>query len=198
MKKTLTILAVLAISFGSLAAQSKRPAAKSNNDDRLHSYLGLGSGMNNISSAFGLTFEQPFSKNVSAKIGAGVGLWGYKFGFSGRFYREYAKSWAFGVGYSTASGVGEFETELETTTSGAGNTEIVKMKLGRAHAIDLTASRGWGNKVKFNLELGYSVAVNSTPFTVTNNKQLTDIGQTVLKWFAPGGLIVGIGVSFRL
>jgi hypothetical protein len=201
MKKTLSILALIAFSTFSLSAQNKAAKISSKTDgtdETRHSYLGLTSGINNIGGMGGVTFETPISDNFSAKLGAGLGLWGLKFGLAGKYYKQYAKTWSFGAGYSTASGFTKIPLELRRQ-SNPNVDEKMDVNFDRSHTVDFVAGRMWGNKVLFGLELGYAIRVaGGTAYTVDKSIVLADDSANALKFLRPGGLIVGVNLIFRL
>jgi hypothetical protein len=202
MKKTLTLLAVILATMSTTFAQqtkaTKSVTSDNPNEEKRHLYLGLSSGINNIASLFGLSLEVPFSENMSGKLGVGVGGWGSVIGIAGKYYKQYPVSWSFGVGYSTASGYKEIPLGL-TTRLTPNTTEQIKMNADRAHMIDLVTGKSWGNKVKFNLELGYSIRVNGGAYTTVDKTiVLSETSTTAMNLLSPGGLIIGLGLTFRL
>jgi hypothetical protein len=200
MKKALTLLALIATTTFSVFAQSKSKTqtTTTSSTEKPRSYLGLSTGINNIAGFAGLTFEAPFSENASGKLGLGIGSWGVKIGLAAKYYKQYASSWSFGAGYSTASGAGAVELQLSRAATPKTN-EAVKVDLNRAHMVDLVAGKAWGKSVKFSLELGYSVRVGGATYaTVDKNFVLSDDSKAVLNVIRPGGLIVGMGLLFRL
>jgi hypothetical protein len=201
MKKTLTLWALIALTISSAYAQKKTTGSTSSSnkdDEKPRMYLGLGSGFNNISGFIGATFEAPFSQNFSGKIGLGLGGWGAKVGIAGKYYKQYASSWSFGAGYSTASGAEDLSVPL-TRASSPNLSESMRMKLDRSHNIDLVAGKSWGKKVKFGLELGYSIPVAGGTYTQYDKSiVLSEVSTTTMDLLSPGGLIVGLGLMFRL
>jgi hypothetical protein len=200
MKRTLTLLALIATTTFSVFAQNKAKTqtTSASSTEKPRSYLGLCTGINNIAGFAGLTFEVPLSENASAKLGLGLGAWGVKIGLAAKYYKEYASSWSFGAGYSTASGASGVELTLMRASTPT-IEEKVKVDLTRSHNLDLVAGKAWGKSVKFSLELGYSVRVGGATFApVDKNFALSDNSKTVLNVLRPGGLIVGMGLLFRL
>jgi hypothetical protein len=199
MRRKLSLVVLLVATFCSLYAQKKSTTVTADNaDEKRRSYIGLSSGINNISGMGGITFETPFSNNFSAKIGAGFGGWGVKLGVAAKYYKQYAKSWSFGLGYSTASGSKELSLQLSKASS-PDITQDIKMKLERAHMLDLVAGKSWGNKVKFNLEFGYAIQVGGGAFeTIDRSVVLSEASTSTLNLLSPKGLILGLGVMFRL
>jgi hypothetical protein len=201
MKKTLTLMAFIIATSIAAHAQKKTTISTistSNSTEKPRSYLGLAGGVNNISGLGGITFETPLSENVSAKLGLGIGGWGVKLGLAGKYYRAYATSWAFGAGYSTALGLKDFVAPLSLAAN-PNLQESVKLSYIQAHMVDLVAGKSWGKKVKFNLELGYSIKVAGGNYVLADKTQvLSDVSKTTLRILSPGGLIIGMGLMFRL
>jgi hypothetical protein len=160
------------------------------------SYLGIGSGINNISSVLGVTYENPINSNFSIKLGAGIGSWGYKAGLSGKYYSSFPSSMAFGLGYSTATGGKGLEMEVELNNT-LKQKELID--LSQAHMIDLTMCKSWGEKVKFNIEFGYSIKISGGEAKLQNPLlELSDVYKTSFNLISPGGLIFGLGLTFVL
>jgi hypothetical protein len=193
MRKTLILMALIVCSISSLFAQKVSRSAR----DIPKNYLGLSIGVNNISGAIGATVEVPINDNYSSKIGLGLGSWGVKTAIAGKYYTEYCTSWSFGAGYSTASGTKGALLTLITSTGSESQT--IKMDLERAHMIDLVAGKSWGKKVRFGVELGYSVKVAGGTFA-TQDKTivLSTLSTRTMKFLSPDGLIFGLGLSFGL
>jgi hypothetical protein len=201
MKKTLTLWALIALTFSSAFAQKKTTVStisSNKGEENPRMYLGLSGGVNNISGFAGVTFEAPFSENFSGKIGLGVGGWGTKVGVAGKYYKQYASSWSFGAGYSTASGIKDFPAPLSRAAT-PNTSETVRMKLDRSHNIDLVAGKSWGKKVKFGLELGYSIPVAGGTYSQYDKTiVLSDVSKKTMDLLSPSGLILGLGLTFRL
>ena len=199
MKKTLILIVCITALSNAVHAQKVKTKTQ-NAEPSPSSYLGLGTGINNISGFAGLTFEQPFSPTFTGKLGLGIGAWGFKVGLAGKYYKNFPESWSFGAGYSTASGLksGDLEVDLKTTRSGS-NTEKVKMVLDRAHMLDLVIGKAWGDKVKFNLDFGYSIPIaGGTYAPVDKTVVLASESVQAMNLLSPSGLILGMGIAFRL
>lgn len=201
MKKTLTLLAVILVTMTTSSAQRnavKSSASDNSSEEKKHLYLGLSSGINNIASFLGVTLEVPFSENFSGKLGVGLGGWGSVIGIAGKYYKMYPTSWSFGVGYSTASGYKDLPLSL-TTRLTPNTTEQIRMNANRAHNIDLVAGKSWGNRVKFNLELGYSIQVSGGSYTTVDKTVfLSENSTKAMDLLSPHGLIIGLGLTFKL
>jgi hypothetical protein len=193
MKKTLILMALIAYATSNLFAQKISRSAR----DMPKSYLGLSIGVNNISGLIGATFEVPIDDHFSGKIGLGFGGWGVKTAIAGKYYAAYCTSWSFGAGYSTASGTKGAPLALTTSTNSTSQT--VKMDLDRAHTIDLVAGKSWGRKVRFGVELGYSLKVAGGTYAPQDKTVVLSTASTqVLNFLSPHGLIFGLGLSFGL
>jgi hypothetical protein len=200
MKKTLTLVALILVTITTTFAQQTKVTKSSTSDnsvaEKQRLYFGLSTGINNIASFLGLTLEVPFSQNVSGKLGLGLGGWGAVIGVAGKYYKQYPTSWSFGAGYSTASGYKDVLLTLKTNST----TEEIKMNADRAHNLDLVAGKSWGRDwIKFNLELGYSIRVSGGTYgPVDKTVILSESSTSVMNLLSPGGLIIGLGLTFRL
>ena len=186
-------MALIAFATNSMFSQKISRSAR----DIPKSYLGLSIGVNNISGAFGATFEVPIDAHYSGKIGLGLGGWGVKTAIAGKYYADYCTSWSFGAGYSTASGTKGAPLALTTTTNSTSQT--IKMNLERTHTIDFVAGKSWGKKVRFGVELGYSLKVAGGTYAPQDKTIVLSTASTqVLNFLSPHGLIFGLGLSFGL
>jgi len=159
-------------------------------------YLGAGAGINNSSGMLGVSFEAPINNNFSAKLAAGLGGWGTKISIAAKYYKEFPSSMSFGIGYSTASGSRNFEYKTELAD---GTMSKEKFNLKRAHMIDFTIGKSWGQKVRFNVECGYSLKIAGGDYEHLNATQdLSDDSKEFLDLVSPGGLIIGLGLTFAL
>jgi hypothetical protein len=194
MKKTL-LLTVLFFTMALLSHAQRYEQTGDVKKQALKPYLGLATGINNISGFAGLTAEIPFSPNFSGKLGFGIGGWGIKIGVAAKYYKLFPESWAFSVGYSTASGAKNIDLNLTTN----GNTQTLKMNLDRAHLVDFVASKAWGDSFKFNLDFGYAIRLaGGTYAAVDKTTIITSESRKILDVLSPNGLILGIGIAFRL
>jgi hypothetical protein len=159
-------------------------------------FLGMSTGINNFNGLLGINGEIKIIRNLTLAGGIGIGSWGYKFAGALRYYIHYPRGFYFGLGYSTATGLKGFETELETTRPG-GN-QLVELNLNRANNLNLTSGIQWrlGKRFRLGLEFGYSVPLQDKAWDlVTSNVELSDNSEQVLEILTPGGLIVGFGFS---
>lgn len=162
-------------------------------------YLGLSSGINNFNGMIGVNGEIKIIRNLTIAGGAGLGSWGYKFAGAIRYYIHYPKGFNFGLGYSTATGLQGFETELET--SRPGGNQMVELNLNRANNLNFTASYQWrlGKRFRLGLELGYAFPLQDKAWElVTDDVVLSDTSEQVMEILTPGGLILGFGFSIGL
>jgi hypothetical protein len=160
-------------------------------------YLGIGGGLNQHNGLIGLSGDFKFDDQYALRVGAGIGTWGTKVGLGFLFKPRPKGDWRFGIGYSSASGLKDFESEFEVN----GNTQLVRMDLHRQGLFNFTAIREFTfkNGDAFNLEFGYSANVSgSTFYTVKDGSQLDPISVEVLRLLQPGGIVFGISYLFRL
>lgn len=162
-------------------------------------YLGLSSGINNFNGLLGINGELQIVKNLTIAGGAGIGGWGYKFAAAARYYIHYPKGFYFGIGYSTATGLKGFQTELETTRPGGNH--MVELNLNRANNLNFNASYQWrlGKRFRLGLDLGYSFPLQDKAWElVDNDVVLTETSEQVLEILTPGGIIIGFGFSIGI
>jgi hypothetical protein len=195
MKKTLLATVLFLTMAFSTHAQKYEELGKAKEQQPVRPYFGLATGINNISGFAGVTAEIPFSPNFSGKLGLGIGGWGLKIGVAAKYYKLFPESWAFGVGYSTASGVKNIDLNLTTN----GSTQNIKMNLDRAHLMDFVASKAWGDKFKLNLDFGYAVRLSGGTYSAVDKTTIiTSESRRILDILSPNGLILGLGIAFRL
>jgi hypothetical protein len=160
-------------------------------------YLGTSTGINNFNGLLGITSEIRLKGTTFLRAGTGIGGWGTKYSIGLRRENKMTSGWGFGLSYSMANGLKNFETELELES---GSTEKVTLDLLGASCVNLTTGYNvvFGNGNKFYVEFGFGVKIEDEPYKVQNDKKLSDNGKAVLKVMQPGGIILGIGFLFGL
>ena len=160
-------------------------------------YLGFGMGINDY--GMGVCGEFSIIKELSAFGNAGIGGWGWKLGGGLMFYPKggpYKSSLS--IGYSHASGLQDFETQLATVSD---PNATVQLDLNPVGTINLVYSYnlklGKSHKVVFSG--GYAVGLSGKGYVVkTPGAELTPESKMVLNIMQPGGLIVGLKFMFGL
>ena len=157
-------------------------------------YLGLSSGINYFTGMLGPNIEVRAIKNLTFNGGIGIGGWGYKASGGLRYYINYPAGISFNVGYSWTSGLDEFIYEFELQN---GSKQDVELNLLSASVVNLSIAYHWKIKqrIRINIETGYSVPTSSKAYEVVTNVELSDLSKTTLRIMQPGGLILGIGFS---
>ncbi|MDP3461222.1 MAG: hypothetical protein Q8S18_00365 [Bacteroidales bacterium] len=193
-----SMLFVSAIMLLSIPSFSQTMASSSDVDFRKNAYIGIGTGLNSYTGLLGLRLEVPLTDRFFLFGGAGIGSWGYKIG--GGLSYNLKKSLfgpAISLGYSSASGLVDFETKLETTS---GTETMVTLDLKEVGNLNLMYSYQWkiGKGNKISLGTGYSFKLTSDFYDVTSNHSLSSSSKQVLEIMAPGGLIVSFAFLFGI
>jgi hypothetical protein len=160
-------------------------------------YLSVGTGLNCYHGLIGIGVDTRINDQVGFRAAVGLGGWGTKVG-GGLIYRKNGPE-AFGimVGYSSASGLKDFKTELETTT---GKKEVT-LDLLRCGTVNISGNKGWrlGKRNIFNFEFGYAFPASSASYYVIKDGSiLSSTSITALKILQPGGLLLGASFMFGL
>jgi hypothetical protein len=201
MKKLFSVLLVcFAFSFQSF---SQEYAAVKLPEPTSKLYFGIGTGLNNYLGLAGVTLEYRVADPITMYGAVGLGSWGSKISVGGRYYGNYPSKWAFGLGYSQASGIENLEMDLPADyVVGYSSTVKVPFKLKSAGTLNFSAMRYWmlgaNSKNRFNIELGYAVPVATDPYEINGAYKLTAYGKAFMNTMQPGGLILGLGLSFGL
>jgi hypothetical protein len=183
MNRILIILFAIAISHTALSQNT---------------YITLGTGLNSYHGFIGVGVDTRITDQLGFRATAGVGGWGGKIG-GGLIYRKNGPE-GFGImaGYSSASGLKNFKTDLETGSSGK---QEVTLDLLRCGTFNISANRGWrvGSRNIFNLEFGYAFSVAPEKYYVVKSGQtLSPSSETVMKMLQPGGLLLSASFMFGL
>jgi len=192
--------------FVSLFAQTEEPAYIENDskpDSLVYNprfFLGLGSGINNYTGFLGVSGEFVISPKSTFFIVAGTGGWGSKIGGGFALYPKGApfKS-CFSGGISLATGISEYELQLETVNYI--DPIPVVMKLKPAPTLNLMYSYNFRlkKKSKFVLKTGLAIALVNEPYSILyTDDKLTDTSKAIMKILQPGGLIIGMDFLFGL
>jgi hypothetical protein len=160
-------------------------------------YLGIGTGMNNYTGLLGLSINLRLQNKVFFQGGLGIGTWGSKYTIGLRLDRSYGKGWSYGIGFSSCSGLRDFKTNLELQS---GIKQDVTLDLLRANTLNLKATHNWmiHKRNTFYVDLGYAIALQSSPWKVTDGSEISTTSKSALDMLAPGGVILGLGFTFGL
>ena len=161
-------------------------------------YLGLGLGIND--NGFGAVMEIPFSNHISGFGNVGIGGWGYKIGGGIIFYpKQTPYGSGFSIGYSLATGLDDFETELYVEPDD--ESQSVMLDLNNAATINIMYSYNWtlGNSGKFALCAGYAIPLLSKSYELKDSDvELNEMSEQVLQIMQPGGIIIGFKFMFGI
>lgn len=161
-------------------------------------FLGIGLGIND--NGFGGCIEIPLIEKLSLYGNAGLGGWGWKLGGGISFYPSkgpYGTS--FSIGYASASGFKNFETELAVEPDN--QNKLILLNLNPVGTVNLVYAHNFrmGQKSKFALSAGYAIPVTKNAYDViTTGETLSDISMQVMDIMQPGGLIVGFKFLFGI
>jgi hypothetical protein len=183
---------------------SENPLYDQKNSDSLNKpkipsvYLGLGLEVNNY--GFGLGLEVPISKKFSITGNVGLGGWGWKIGGSINYYfKEVSKKSELSLGYSYASGLKDFETDLYVEPNNI--KQKVRLDLNIIHTINImyTYNLKLGKSSKIGFCCGAAISLTKTPYTLkTQGVTLSSASKQTLQITEPGGLIIGIRFMFGI
>ena len=164
-------------------------------------FLGFSSGINNYSGLAGVGMEAPLMSSVSLFGQAGLGTWGTKLGAGLRYYPDqipFGSAW--GIGYSVASGLENFETELEVDNPA--RTQLVLLDLDRVATlnIDYSYNLRLGRMNKISFHAGYSIRLGGNEhYTVkTSGVVLSSTSVQVMRMLQPGGLLLGLSLMIGI
>ena len=169
-------------------------------------FVGLESGLNSKVGLIGLRLQTAPNNRAVVGLGAGLGTWGIKLGFYGRYYfKESFRGSYLHLGYSLATGRRNFETELEIEDTDLGSIEnrMVLLDLNPVGLIDL--GYGYSARITPNSRLYFQTGIAFRTARVvdtydlrTDGVRLTGTSETVMQILSPGGLILAIGIDFGL
>jgi hypothetical protein len=164
-------------------------------------YLGLGAGINNYSGLIGIGLEMPIFPPFTIFGQAGIGTWGTKVGGGLRYYQHpdlYGSAWA--LGYSRASGLTDFEVELEIENPKMNTNVLLDLEKVGTLNFDYSYNLKIGRKSKISFHVGYAFALNNGDNYVlkTSGVQLSSTSKQTLKIMQPGGLLLGLALMFGM
>lgn len=169
-------------------------------------FFGFESGINSKVGLLGVRLQAAATNKIAFGAGAGLGSWGGKLGFYGRYYfKENFRGSYLHFGYNIATGLSGFETELETDDLSASGVEdrTVTLDFKPVGLIDLGYGYAGklGQKSRFYFQTGLAfrtVEVTDTYELKTPGLVLTETSEDILQLLSPGGLILAIGIDFGL
>lgn len=219
MKSKLTILSIFFLglmlvqtnlSFG----QYERPRTAENpNEKRANTFISVGSGVNYKYGAIGIGVGMMIGENVLGELTLGLGGYGFKSGVNLVFNAGANKKWRPTLGFARASGLQDFETEVEvvfnsnTVKTNApidmpaafvltpGFQRIFKFRNGSSFAIDLGVGISLNNfKPSFSED-----AIKLEGFIVPSNQvSFSNSQETFFNVMGPSGLCLGLSYNFGL
>lgn len=205
MQRSIVLLGIILFSFnasGQGLFQGKRNKHNDNNPAttekpvKIKRYMGLSGGINNSAGMLGFEYERCLAPQYSISGGVGASTWGVKFYVEGRYYRRASRlGWAFGAGFTMASGVNNLAMSGGKTQ---GNT-FSEVKLYPQYNFFPSATYFWRigrHSSRGFLRLGYSVRVSDVHYLVTFGDPLTESRKQTLNMLAPSGLMIGLGCCF--
>jgi hypothetical protein len=164
------------------------------NENQARPFLYLGPGLSANEYGFGLTTEVPISNRYSVNANLGLGGWGFKVGGSFNFYPvDVSKKSEFSLGFSWASGLKDFETDLWIYPYG--DLKTVNLDLNPVSTINATYTYNLkvGKTCKLGFTAGYALSLNSEPAWVLNSTDpLNRDSKSLLDILQPGGMILGV------
>lgn len=161
------------------------------------SFIGIGGGLNNFNGLLGISADVGVTDKFAFRAGAGIGSWGTKLGIGFLVRPMVDSDWRFGLTYTSASGLLDFETELEVN----GNTQLVLLDLYRQRLFNISAVKDFPlkNQHVIQIEFGYSINLEGAFFyAVKDGTVLDHTSKTVLNILRPGGLSIGVSYNFSL
>ncbi len=159
-------------------------------------YIGFGSGINAYPGMIGFMVEVPVIDKLGIVGSAGIGSWGGKLGIHARYYFKSALGGSgLSLGISRASGLADFESEMELLN---GDTGTVIMDLDAVSTANIAYfyAINLRDKNKITLSVGLSFALQRDNYTITNGAQLSETSEAVMNILQPGGLVVGFDFLF--
>lgn len=164
-------------------------------------YIGIASGINNYSGLIGIGLEAPVSPPISLFGQAGLGTWGTKVGGGLRYYQNpnlYGSAWS--VGYSQASGLTDFEVEMEIENPKRNETVLLDLEKVGTLNLEYSYNIRVGTKSKISLHLGYAFPLSKGDNYIlkTPGVQLSTTSKQSLKMLQPGGLLVGLALMLGI
>lgn len=155
-----------------------------------HFFIGIGLGVNDY--GLGFILESPAINSFSFNVDAGVGGWGWKLGGSMNQYLSGDKHHELSLGYSYASGLKDFETDLSVEPSG--ENQNVKLDLLEVSTVNViyTYNVAVGRASKIAFSAGYAICLTGDGYRVYSPVVLDRTSDMLLDIMKPGGIIVGI------
>ena len=174
--------------------QPKRPPAYQ------IAYIGIGGGINNPCGYLGPQLDLTFSQHVSVCGGVGFSTWGTKSGLEARYYFSPAnRRLAVSTGLTYNSGrTNVLLDNIETNLGELPITVDMQPQFCASLAVAYLFNLGRRGANRFQLQTGYSIPLSEPGFGYgySGSRPLTDRGRRTVLSLAPGGLILGLGMSF--
>lgn len=201
MKTLALLICALGLGLGSLAQNI--PTAGTSQEDAIlckRYYITLGSGLNSNFGIIGVGADIGITEKIQLAGGVGIGTWGIKSGAEVRYFYSgcQQKGSALSLGIQHASGLPEFESDLEVAS---GQTKTVKMKLKPQNNVQVSWYHAFrtSERTRFFIQAGYSFALTSgSAYEVLSNERLSDTSETAVELLIPGGVLIAMGLGISL
>jgi hypothetical protein len=160
-------------------------------------YIVLGTGLNCYHGLIGVGIDTRLTDHIGLRATAGIGGWGGKLGGGIIFRKNGPEGFGVLVGYSSAFGLKNFKTELDTST---GKKEVT-LDLLRSGTLNISGNKGWrvGQRNMFNFEFGYAFSTSpSNNYVIKDGSTLSSVGRTTLNILQPSGVLLSASFMFGL
>jgi hypothetical protein len=174
-------------------------------------YLSVGTGLQYKYGILGLGFGYRVAPNAIVEFNTGLGAYGTKVGLTGVFKSSSQNGWCPNIGFSRASGIQEFVTDVEVKYNG--NTYEVNTSLNLEPLVTVNAGlqRQFITKSgnRFTLDFGYAIGLNKQvinfneksvlvdgKYVNTSDLQLSSTQKSLFQVLGPSGIIIGFSYNF--
>ncbi|OSZ81898.1 hypothetical protein CAP35_01100 [Chitinophagaceae bacterium IBVUCB1] len=159
-------------------------------------YTGFSLGMENPNGFIGFNFDVPVTQRFSLGTGAGLSTWGLKaFGEGRVYFKDCNRGPAIGLGATYNTGLSTLSTTLPTTTGDRDVSLVFEPSTNAFVSLYYFWNIGRrGHRIHTNI--GYSYRFTDPVYRITDGSELTSDGKTAIDVLAPGGFMVGFGMSF--
>lgn len=130
------------------------------------------------------------------RAGVGLGAWGSKYTIGIKYDKTYHGGWSYCVGFSNCPGLKDVTVKIDKN----GDKQEATVDYLTASTMNFSMIYGipFAKTSSFNIEFGYAVPLQSEPWKITKGANDSEDIKKVLNFIRPGGLMLGLGLSFGL
>jgi hypothetical protein len=210
----LSFLAIFLVRTETVFAQYERPRSAENSVlNKRNAFISVGSGIHYKYGILGLGFGMMLNENVLGELNLGMGVYGFKSGFTAVFNAGSNKKWRPTLGFSRVSGADATPLQVEVVHQLLNHTLNTKVDLAPAFVLIPGFQRVIVFRKGSNLafDFGLAIALNTPTYQLsedivtidgkevpTSALEFSEVQKLEFRLLRPSGIKIGMSYNFGL